>query len=69
MMENTLNHVQPEKSQSNKLVYTVKEIAEMLDMPIRSAYAFCASTKEFKIKKMGRNIRINKESFDQWFAE
>ena len=45
----------------------VAEIAEKLKISERSAYDFCNSTKEFKVIRCGRSIRIQKESFDRWF--
>ncbi len=51
-----------------KLVYTVKEISLMLGISLRSAYYLCNDTKDFKIVKLNeRSIRVNKESFDNWF--
>lgn len=52
-----------------KKVYTVKEIAQILDVSERHAYNFCNSTTEFDVVKVGRNIRVRKESFDRWFGE
>lgn len=62
------DNVQPEHSSYLKQTYTVKEIAEFLDIPIRSAYHLCSNTTEFIVKRMGRTIRINKVSFDEWFS-
>ena len=60
-------NVQPENSSSLKLTYTVKEIAGILGIPIRTAYDFCSKTTDFKVKRMGKTIRIVKKSFDEWF--
>ena len=56
------------QTESKKLVYTVKEIATMLEISVRSAYNLCNETKDFKVIKLSeKSVRINKESFDQWF--
>ena len=62
------NNTQPENSLNLKKVYTVQEIAEMLELLERTAYHFCANTTDFKVIKVGpRLIRIDKKSFDEWF--
>lgn len=60
-------NVQPENSSNLKQTYTVNEVAGILGIPLRSAYDFCEKTDLFKIKRMGRTIRIVKKSFDEWF--
>lgn len=51
----------------NTRVYTVEEVAQMLNMKPRTAYEFCKSTDKFQVDRVGpRSIRINKESFDKW---
>ena len=50
-----------------KLVYTVKEIAQMLAISQRAAYNLCNSTTEFRVLRAGGSIRIPKDSFDAWF--
>jgi plasmid maintenance system antidote protein VapI len=57
----------PEESICTKEAYSVKDIAEKLGMKERTAYAFCNGATEFKIKKIGRLLRINKKSFDEWW--
>lgn len=48
-------------------VYRIAEIAQILDMPLRSAYDFCAHTDAFVVKRLGpRTLRVEKESFDHW---
>ena len=49
-----------------KLVYTVKEIAQMLAISLRSAYNLCNSTTEFRVLRAGGSIRVPKDSFDAW---
>jgi len=61
-------NVQPDNSSSLKQTYTVQEVAQMLDIPLRSAYQLCSTTNEFKVKRWGRTIRINRASFDEWLA-
>jgi len=59
--------VQPDHSVSPKEAYTVGEIAKILEMKERTAYAFCNSTTAFQVKRIGRLLRINKQSFDNWW--
>ncbi|MEG0784205.1 MAG: helix-turn-helix domain-containing protein [Christensenella sp.] len=48
-------------------VYTVEEVAKMLNMKSRTAYAFCETTDKFQVERVGqRGLRINKASFDAW---
>lgn len=47
--------------------YTAEQIAIILGISIRKAYLLCEETKDFKIIRMGRSLRIHKESFDRWF--
>ena len=61
------NIVRPETSSIEKTAYSVKEIAEKLGIKERTAYSFCNNTKEFKVKRVGRLLRINKQSFDEWW--
>jgi len=61
-------NVQPDNSSSLKQTYTVQEVAQMLDIPLRSAYQLCSTTKEFRVKRWGRTVRINRASFDEWLA-
>ena len=49
-----------------KLVYTVKEVAQMLAISQRAAYNLCNSTTEFRVLRAGGSIRIPKDSFDAW---
>ena len=48
------------------LVYTVKEVAQMLAISLRSAYNLCNSTTEFRVLRVGGSIRVPKDSFDAW---
>ncbi len=52
--------------ETTKLVYTVKEVAQMLAISQRSAYNLCNSTTEFCVLRVGGSIRIPKDSFDAW---
>jgi len=55
-------------NEPGKLVYTVKEVSVMLDISLRSAYNLCNETTDFKVMKLGgKSIRVNRESFDNWF--
>ena len=51
---------------ATKLVYTVKEVAQMLAISQRAAYNLCNSTTEFRVLRAGGSIRIPKDSFDAW---
>lgn len=51
---------------NEKKVYTVKEIMAILGIQRKKAYDL-VKEGHFKYKKLGRDIRINKESFDHWF--
>ena len=51
---------------TTKLVYTVEERVRMLAISLRSAYNLCNSTTEFRVLRVGGNIRIPKDSFDAW---
>lgn len=61
------NGVRPNSSENNSEAYSVREIAEIMGIKLRSAYTFCETTTDFRIKRIGRTIRINKKSFDEWW--
>lgn len=65
-MENQHN-VQPGSS-TEKKTYTIKEIADILGISERTAYHICSKTKDFKVMRLGRTIRVHKASFDAWFT-
>ena len=50
------------------LVYRVEEIAQLLAISPRAAYNLCNTTKDFRVLHIGTSIRVNKQSFDNWFA-
>ena len=50
------------------LVYRVEEIAQLLAISPRTAYNLCNTTKDFRVLRIGISIRVNKQSFDSWFA-
>ena len=52
--------------ETTKLVYTVKEVAQMLAISQRAAYNLCNSTTEFRVLRVGGSIRIPKDGFDAW---
>ena len=52
-------------STTEKRAYTVEEVASMLEIGMTSAYKLVHSG-ELKIRRVGRSIRISKESFDAW---
>ena len=52
--------------ETTKLVYTVKEVAQMLAISQRAAYNLCNSNTEFRVLRAGVSIRIPKDSFDAW---
>lgn len=50
------------------LVYRVEEIAQLLAISPRAAYNLCNTTKDFQVLRIGTSIRVNQQSFDNWFA-
>lgn len=57
-----------QKTQENKMTYTVMEIAEMLGIGKSSAYNL-VKENHFKVVKIGASIRVSKKSFDDWLNE
>ena len=57
-------HAQP-TSLSEKEVYTIPEIQDILGISVTTAYKL-ASQNLFRCVKIGRHIRILKQSFDAW---
>lgn len=51
------------------LTYSVKEISKILNISVRSAYNLCDSKPSFKVLKIGRTLRVHRESFDKWFND
>ena len=47
--------------------YTAEQIALILGISVRKAYMLCEKTNDFKVIRLGRSLRIHKESFDSWF--
>jgi excisionase family DNA binding protein len=50
---------------TNKRSYTVNEIAALLQISKSKAYELCKQNI-FRIIKVGRSVRISKNSFDEW---
>ena len=50
------------------LVYRVEEIAQFLAISPCAAYNLYNITKDFRVLRIGTSIRVNKQSFDDWFA-
>ena len=48
-------------------VYVPAEIAKKLRMRERNAYSLCKTTTDFNVIRIGRLVRIEKQSFDNWF--
>jgi len=63
---NQINYIESNQS-SDRKTYTVKEIAQILNMSERTIYHLCSTTDNFRVLKIGKSIRIHKESFDKWF--
>ena len=59
---------QTKAAKHEPLVYRVKEIAQLLAISPRTAYNLCNTTKDFRVLRIGTSIRVNKQSFDNWFA-
>lgn len=51
---------------SQRRVYTVKEIAEILGISKNAAYDLVKSKNGFVIVRIGKTIRVPIESFDEW---
>lgn len=63
-----MNRINHNANEPGKRVYTVKEIAVMLDISLRSAYNLCKENVDFKVIRLGgKSIRVDRESFDNWF--
>ena len=58
---------QTKAAKHEPLVYRVEEIAQLLAISPRAAYNLC-NTKDFRVLRIGTSIRVNKQSFDNWFA-
>ena len=59
---------QTKAAKHEPLVYRVEEIAQLLAISPRAAYNLCNTTKDFRVLRIGTSIRVNKQSFDNWFA-
>lgn len=53
---------------SKRKTYTVPEVAEILGISRRSAYHFCERARDFKVMRLGKSLRVHRESFDAWFG-
>lgn len=51
--------------QTDKRFYSVKDVAEILDIGINTAYKLMKS-KKFPAIKIGRIFRVDKAAFDEW---
>ena len=58
----------PRAATLKPLVYGVDEIAQLLAISPRAAYNLCNTTKDFRVVRIGTSIRVNRESFEAWFA-
>ena len=59
---------QTKAAKHEPLVYRVEEIAQFLAISPRTAYNLYNTTKDFRVLRIGTSIRVNKQSFDSWFA-
>ena len=59
---------QTKAAKHEPLVYRVEENAQLLAISPRAAYNLCNTTKDFRVLRIGTSIRVNKQSFDNWFA-
>ena len=64
----TESQTRPQATGLEPLVYRVEEIAQLLAISSRAAYNLCNTTKDFRVLRIGTSIRVNKQSFDSWFA-
>lgn len=51
--------------EEGKRTYSVQEIAGILQISRSKAYHLCDG-KEFRVLKLGRLVRVSKNSFDEW---
>jgi len=58
----------PRAARLDPLVYKVEEIAQLLAISPRAAYNLYNTTKDFRVVRIGTSIRVNRQSFDAWFA-
>ena len=58
----------PRAARLGPLVYKVEEIAQLLAISPRAAYNLCNTTRDFRVVRIGTSIRVNRQSFDAWFA-
>ena len=59
---------QTKAAKHEPLVYRVEEIAQFLAISPRTAYNLYNTTKDFRVLRIGTSNRVNKQSFDDWFA-
>ena len=59
---------QTKAAKHEPLVYRVEEIAQFLAISPCAAYNLYNITKDFRVLRIGTSIRVNKQSFDDWFA-
>ena len=52
---------------TEKKVYSVKEIQEILAISKNAVYKLISNDPPFKILKIGTTYRVQKKSFDNWF--
>jgi len=50
---------------NNKRTYSVREIAEILQISRSRAYELCRENL-FNVIKVGKSVRVSKRSFDEW---
>lgn len=53
---------------NQKKTYTIDEIATLMNISMKSAYALVKSGA-FHYVRVGRAIRVSKESFDRWLNQ
>ncbi len=66
-MEMNFKATQAQRTDREERTYTVPEIAGILKIKIRSAYALCSRNPPFQVIHIGRSVRVKKDSFDRWF--
>lgn len=63
----TDTNVTSANSEIERKTYTVLEIAVLLGIGKNQAYELC-KTNQFRIIKVGRAIKVVKQSFDSWMC-
>ena len=62
------NYTTKKQLKQEPITYSVQDIADMLRIGRTMAYQL-TQEGHFKVMRIGRIIRISKQSFDEWFEQ